>query len=80
MSAKELNEIYLIRDTLKKLAVSLFIKNQSGTGIKKLQNAFNKLITSFGGQKPDAIIKQKNKFFEIIYYYAGNHVLPSLID
>ena len=80
MSATELNEIYLIRVTLKKLAVSLFIKNQSGAKINKLQNTFNKLVTSFGGQKPDAIIKQKNKFFEIIYYYAGHHVLASLID
>ena len=80
MSATKANEFYLMHATLKKLANSLFIKNQSGAGIKKLQNTFNKLITSFRGQKPDAIIKQKNKFFEIIYYYAGHHVLASLID
>ena len=80
MSATEANEICLIRATLEKLAVSLFIKNQSSAGLKQLQNTFNKLITSFGGQKPGAIIKQKNKFFKIIYYYAGNQVLSCLID
>ena len=58
MSASEAYEIYLIRATLEKLAVSLFIENQSEKKLKKL----------------------KDKFFEIIYLYAGNQVLSGLIN
>ena len=36
--------------------------------------------TSLKKASPDLIIKQKNKFFEIIYLYAGNQVLSGLID
>ena len=80
MCAKEANEIYLIRATLEKLAVSLFINNQSSACLKKLEKNFKQLKASFETQKPDEIIKQKNKFFETIYHFAGNQVLSSLID
>ena len=80
MSATEADEIYLIRATLEKLAVELFINNQSSAGLKQLRNSFTQLVISFETEKPNAIIKQKNKFFEIIYYFAGNQVLSSLID
>lgn len=80
MSASEAYEIYLIRATLEKLAVSLFIENQSEKTLKKLKDSFRQLETSLKKSSPDLIIKQKNKFFEIIYLYAGNQVLSGLID
>jgi len=80
MSASEAYEIYLIRATLEKLAVSLFIENQSEKKLKKLKDSFWQLETSLKKGSPDLIIKQKNKFFEIIYLYAGNQVLSGLID
>ena len=80
MSATEANEIYLIRATLEKLAVSLFISNQADAGLKKLKQSFKHLAISFEKKQPDAIIKQKNQFFQVIYRYAGNQVLSSIIE
>ena len=71
MSASEAYEIYLIRATLEKLAVSLFIENQSEKTLKKLKDSFRQLETSLKKGSPDLIIKQKNKFFEIIYLYLN---------
>ena len=58
----------------------LFIENQSEKTLKKLKDSFRQLETSLKKGSPDLIIKQKNKFFEIIYLYAGNQVLSGLID
>ena len=80
MSATEAHEIYLIRATLEKLAVSLFIQNASTPACKKLTNCFKQLQKSLDKQSPAIIMKHKNAFFEIIYRYAQNQVLSSLIN
>ena len=80
MSVNEAHEIYLIRATLEKLAVSLFIQNASISACQKLTQSFSKLQNSVKQQTPATIIKQKNKFFEIIYRYAENQVLSGLIE
>jgi GntR family transcriptional regulator, trigonelline degradation regulator len=76
----EATDLYLIRSVLEGLAARMFVANAGSEDMISLKGALDSTIAAYRGGDPDVILKEKNRFYDILFRGAGSDTLSSMIE
>ncbi len=80
LSPSEAVDVYRIRGLLEGFAARLFVEHASDELVSRLVAAGEAVVAAYAGGGVKAILKAKNKFYEVLYAGSGSEVLQSLYD
>ena len=80
LSPVEAADVYRIRGLIEGFAARLFVEHASEELVSKLVAAGDAVVAAYAGGGVKAILKAKNRFYEILYTGSGSDVLQSLYD
>lgn len=80
LEVNEVEDLYLLRESLERLAVRLFIERHDDEAVRDLQEAYVQLRTAYESENVDIIMVAKDDFYKVLYRGARSNILESVAE